>query len=64
MNILSNSNRREFLRGAALTGVGLAVSNRLPAARERKVLVFTKSSGWEHDVVKRVEGRRVLWTAR
>jgi len=46
MNLLSNSNRREFLRGAALTGAGLALSNRLLAAREKTVLVFTKSSGW------------------
>src|ERR1700682_825783 len=57
MNILSNSNRREFLRGAALTSAGLAVSNRLLAANEKKVLVFTKSSGWEHDVVKRIDGK-------
>jgi len=57
MNLLSNSNRREFLRGAALTGAGLALSNRLLAAREKTVLVFTKSSGWEHDVVKRIDGK-------
>ncbi len=57
MNIFSDSNRREFLRGAALTGAGLALSNRLLAAKEKKVLVFTKSSGWEHDVVKRVDGK-------
>ena len=57
MSLLSNSNRREFLRVAALTGAGLALSNRLLAAKEKKVLVFTKSSGWEHDVVKRVDGK-------
>jgi len=57
MSLLSNSNRREFLHGAALTGAGLALSNRLLAAKEKKVLVFTKSSGWEHDVVKRVDGK-------
>jgi type 1 glutamine amidotransferase len=51
------SNRREFLRAAALTGAGLALSNRLLAAKEKSVLVFTKSSGWEHDVVKRINGR-------
>jgi hypothetical protein len=51
------SNRREFLRATALTGAGLALSNKLLAAHEKKVLVFTKSSGWEHDVVKRVEGK-------
>ena len=50
-------NRREFLRATALTGAGLALSNRLLAAKEKSVLVFTKSSGWEHDVVKRINGR-------
>jgi type 1 glutamine amidotransferase len=55
MNALSN--RREFLRGTALTSAGLALSNRLLAAKEKSVLVFTKSSGWEHDVVKRIDGK-------
>ncbi len=57
MSLISNSNRREFLRGAALTGAGLALSNGLLAAKEKTVLVFTKSSGWEHDVVKRIDGK-------
>src|SRR6202521_3038538 len=51
------SNRRDFLRATALTGAGLALSNRLLGAKEKTVLVFTKSSGWEHDVVKRVDGK-------
>jgi type 1 glutamine amidotransferase len=50
-------NRREFLRAATLTGAGLALSNRLLGASNKSVLVFTKSSGWEHDVVKRVGGQ-------
>jgi hypothetical protein len=37
--------------------VGLALSNRLLGASNKSVLVFTKSSGWEHDVVKRVGGQ-------
>jgi type 1 glutamine amidotransferase len=53
----ATSNRREFLRATALTGAGLALSNRLLAAKEKSVLVFTKSSGWEHDVVKRIDGK-------
>src|SRR5580693_907836 len=53
----ATSNRREFLRVTALTGAGLALSNRLPAAKQKSVLVFTKSSGWEHDVVKRINGK-------
>src|SRR5712664_550362 len=51
------TSRREFLRAATLTGAGLALSNRLPGASNKTVLVFTKSSGWEHDVVKRAGGQ-------
>src|SRR6266852_6532349 len=58
MNELTS--RREFLRAATLTGAGLALSNRLVGASNKSVLVFTKSSGWEHDVVKRVGGRPSL----
>src|SRR5712692_5056517 len=54
------SSRREFLRAATLTGAGLALSNRLPGVSSKSVLVFTKSSGWEHDVVKRVGGKPSL----
>lgn len=49
--------RREFLRTAALTGAGLSLSTRLLGAKEKSILVFTKSSGFEHDVVKRVGGK-------
>ena len=51
------TNRREFLRAATLTGAGLALSNPLLGASNKSVLVFTKSSGFEHTVVKRVEGK-------
>jgi uncharacterized protein len=51
------SNRRQFLRAATLTGAGLALSNDLLGASEKSVLVFTKSSGFEHTVVKRVDGK-------
>lgn len=54
------SSRRKFLRAATLTGAGLALSNRLPGVSSKSVLVFTKSSGWEHDVVKRVGGKPSL----
>jgi uncharacterized protein len=54
------SSRREFLRATTLTGAGLALSSRLLAAKEKSILVFTKSSGWEHDVVKRVNGKPSL----
>jgi type 1 glutamine amidotransferase len=51
------SSRRAFLRAATLTGAGLALSNQLLEASNKSVLVFTKSSGWEHDVVKRIGGK-------
>ncbi len=54
------TNRREFLRAATLTGAGLALSNRLLGASNKSVLVFTKSSGFEHTVVKRVDGKPSL----
>ena len=52
--------RREFLRAAAMTSAGLALAKRLPAAPAKSVLVFTKSSGFEHDVVKRINGKPSL----
>ena len=55
MNAISN--RREFLRATALTGAGLALSSRLLEAKGKSVLIFTKSSGWEHDVVKQIGGK-------
>ncbi len=51
------SSRREFLRTATLTGAGLALSSPLLGASNKSVLVFTKSSGFEHAVVKRVDGK-------
>ncbi len=49
--------RREFLRAATVAGTGLALSSQLPAAKKKSILVFTKSSGFEHDVVKRINGQ-------
>src|ERR1700720_4480617 len=48
--------RRAFLRTATLSGASLAFSDRLLSADKRSVLLFTKSSGWEHDVVKTTDG--------
>jgi uncharacterized protein len=54
----SRQNRREFLKTTAAAGASLAFTERLLAAPTKKpVLVFTKSSGWEHDVVKLVDGK-------
>jgi len=53
----SVTNRRDFLRTTAAAGASLALTRSLLAAPQKSVLVFTKSSGWEHDVVKRVDGK-------
>src|SRR5215469_10977317 len=52
--------RREFLRVVAVTSSGLMLARRLPAAGTKSVLVFTKSSGFEHEVVKRINGKPSL----
>ena len=49
--------RRRFLGASALATAGLALPKQLLGAKKKSLLVFTKSSGWEHDVVKRSEGR-------
>jgi len=50
------SSRRDFLRTATVAGAGLALSGGLRADQKKSVLVFTKSSGFEHAVVKRTGG--------
>ena len=45
--------RRRFLQASAIAGAGLALPKDLLAAKKKKsVLIFTKSSGFEHDVIK------------
>ena len=48
--------RRDFLRTIAMGSAGLALSSRLSAAGKKSVLLFTKSSGFEHTVVKTTPG--------
>jgi len=50
------ASRREFLRTMAMGSAGLALSSRLSAASKKSVLLFTKSSGFEHAVVKTTPG--------
>ncbi|HUJ32039.1 MAG TPA: ThuA domain-containing protein [Candidatus Acidoferrum sp.] len=57
-------NRRELLRslgGAALgfagRGVSFASVGTSEPPKRKKILMFTKSSGFEHSVIKRVDGR-------
>ena len=49
--------RRQFLRNMAITGGSLVLPPSVLAAKKKSVLAFTKSSGWEHDVVKRIDGK-------
>ena len=50
------SGRRGFIRTVTIGGAGLALASKLPlaaaAGKKKSVLVFTKSSGFEHAVVK------------
>lgn len=50
-------NRRQFLRAGAVAGASLALPQGLFAAGKKSLLVFTKSSGFEHDVVKTAAGK-------
>jgi uncharacterized protein len=50
-------NRRQFLQAGAVAGTSLALPKGLFAAGKKSVLVFTKSSGFEHDVVKNAGGK-------
>jgi uncharacterized protein len=49
--------RRQFVKTGAVVAATAALPSRVFAAKKKSVLVFTKSSGWEHDVVKRVDGK-------
>ena len=52
-----SSSRREFLRIVGAAGAGLTFANPLFGAKKKSVLLFTKSSAWEHDVVKIIHGK-------
>jgi hypothetical protein len=57
----SSASRRQFLQATALAGAGLALPKELLAAKKKSVLIFTKSSGFEHEVIKVTAGRpRIL----
>ncbi len=49
--------RREFLRSAAMIGSALAFTPRIFAAARPSILLFTKSSGYEHAVIKNTDGQ-------
>lgn len=50
-------NRRQFLQAGAVAGTSLTLPKGVFAAKKKSLLVFTKSSGFEHDVVKNVGGK-------
>src|SRR5262244_365367 len=55
MNV--HENRRNFLKAAALAVAAASLPTRLVPASQKSLLVFTKSSGFEHQVVKRIDGK-------
>jgi uncharacterized protein len=57
------SNRRDFLRTTAAAGAGLLLSRPSFAAKKKSVLLFTKSSGFEHQVIKVVNGQPSIMEA-
>ena len=52
-----STTRRDFLRSTAAAGAGFLFVRRSFAARKKSILLFTKSSGFEHDVVKIAPGK-------
>ena len=50
-------NRRQFAKAGALAGVSFLLPRRFLGSAKKSVLVFTKSSGFEHDVVKIKDGK-------
>jgi uncharacterized protein len=53
----SSLSRRQFLQASATTAAAMALPGALLAAKKKSVLVFTKSSGFEHEVIKVTAGR-------
>jgi len=51
------ANRRDFLKTAALAGAAITLPMPLASPSSKSLLVFTKSSGFEHQVVKRTDGK-------
>ena len=51
------STRRDFLRTSAVAGAALLTSRPAFSTGKKRVLLFTKSSGFEHQVIKIVNGQ-------
>ncbi|MGH8099748.1 MAG: ThuA domain-containing protein, partial [Chthoniobacterales bacterium] len=52
-----HSTRRDFLKATATAGAALLFPELLRAAKTKSVLLFTKSSGFEHAVIKVKDGQ-------
>jgi type 1 glutamine amidotransferase len=48
--------RRQFIQASAAAGASLALPKSLLASKKKSVLIFTKSSGFEHEVIKVADG--------
>src|ERR1700758_5062912 len=56
--LMSNAmKRRQFVQAAAMAGASFAFLDDLFAVTKKSVLMFTKSSGFEHEVVKTPGGK-------
>jgi type 1 glutamine amidotransferase len=53
----SSLSRRRFLQAGATAAAAMTLPTALLAAKKKSVLVFTKSSGFEHEVIKVTAGR-------
>src|SRR5450432_2680653 len=49
--------RRRFLQAGAVASASLALPQGLFAAGKKPVLLFTKSSGFEHESIRMVDGK-------
>jgi len=59
---VNSANRRQFLKTAAFAGAAVALPKPLAFPSSKSLLVFTKSSGFEHQVVKRTGGLSIVET--
>lgn len=55
--------RRDFLRTTTAAGAAFLVSHSTRGAKKKSVLLFTKSSGFEHEVVKVAPGKPSIMEA-
>jgi uncharacterized protein len=55
--MIDTFNRRQFLEGGTIASASFVFPKALFAAAKKSLLVFTKSSGFEHDVVKTTGGK-------